>query len=645
MINITLKDKTVKQYENGVTALQIASDISKGLAKACLAAKINDKIMDMNTPITEDASVTFFTFDDEEGRNAYRHTTSHILAQAVKRLYSDAKLAIGPSIEKGFYYDFDVEKPFTAEDLLNIEKEMKKIIEENIPLQRIVMSREDALKYMNNVNEPYKVELICELPEDAQITFYKQGEFIDLCAGPHLVSTGRVKAFKLLYAAGAYWRGNEKNKMLQRIYGTAFDNKKDLDEYLERLEEAKKRDHNKLGRELGLFCTDEVIGQGLPLLMPKGAKMLQILQRFVEDEEEKRGYVLTRTPYIAKKDLYQISGHWEHYKEKMFILGDEEKDEEIFALRPMTCPYQFMIYKQGLKSYRDLPVRYAETSPLFRKEASGEMHGLIRVRQFTLSDGHILCTPEQLESEFKAVVNLTDYMLEILGLKQDVWYRFSKWDPDNKEKYIDNPKAWEDTQIKMKNILDRLGIKYEEADGEAAFYGPKLDVQVENVHGKEDTIITIQIDFALSEKFDLLYVDKDGEKKHPYIIHRSSIGCYERTMAMLIEKYAGKFPLWMCPEQVRILPLIDKHHDYAYALKVELESLGIRATIDVRNEKIGYKIREARNERIPYMFVIGDKEVEEDSVSVRSSKEGELGMISKDIIIKRLLDEIDKKMQ
>ncbi len=645
MINITLKDKTVKQYENGVTALQIASDISKGLAKACLAAKINDKIMDMNTPITEDASVTFFTFDDEEGRNAYRHTTSHILAQAVKRLYSDAKLAIGPSIEKGFYYDFDVEKPFTAEDLLNIEKEMKKIIEENIPLQRIVMSREDALKYMNNVNEPYKVELICELPEDAQITFYKQGEFIDLCAGPHLVSTGRVKAFKLLYAAGAYWRGNEKNKMLQRIYGTAFDNKKDLDEYLERLEEAKKRDHNKLGRELGLFCTDEVIGQGLPLLMPKGAKMLQILQRFVEDEEEKRGYVLTRTPYIAKKDLYQISGHWEHYKEKMFILGDEEKDEEIFALRPMTCPYQFMIYKQGLKSYRDLPVRYAETSPLFRKEASGEMHGLIRVRQFTLSDGHILCTPEQLESEFKAVVNLTDYMLEILGLKQDVWYRFSKWDPNNKEKYIDNPKAWEDTQIKMKNILDRLGIKYEEADGEAAFYGPKLDVQVENVHGKEDTIITIQIDFALSEKFDLLYVDKDGEKKHPYIIHRSSIGCYERTMAMLIEKYAGKFPLWMCPEQVRILPLIDKHHDYAYALKVELESLGIRATIDVRNEKIGYKIREARNERIPYMFVIGDKEVEEDSVSVRSSKEGELGMISKDMIIKRLLDEIDKKMQ
>ncbi|MDX1359488.1 MAG: threonine--tRNA ligase, partial [Clostridia bacterium] len=471
-----------------------------------------------------------------------------------------------------------------------------------------------------------------------------QGDFTDLCAGPHLPSTGKVKSFKLLRVAGAYWRGDEKNKMLQRIYGTAFDNKKELKKYINALEEARKRDHNKLGRELGYFTTAEAVGQGLPLIMPKGAKVIQILQRFVEDEEERRGYQITKTPYMAKSDLYKLSGHWEHYKEGMFVMGDEEKDDEVLALRPMTCPFQFMIYKAGLKSYRDLPVRYNETSTLFRNEASGEMHGLIRIRQFTLSEGHIICTPEQLEQEFLAVLDLVNFMMKALGIEKDVWYRFSKWDPEKTEKYINNPEAWENTQDIMRKILDKTELEYYEADGEAAFYGPKLDIQFKNVFGKEDTLITIQIDFALGERLDLEYVDSNGDRKHPYIVHRSSIGCYERTLALLIEKYAGSMPVWLAPEQARVLSISGAHEDYAYEVKKALEDAGIRIEADVRNEKLGYKIREARNQRIPYILVVGDKEMENRAVAVRSRKDGDIGAIPLDDFIAMVKKDNDERV-
>ncbi|WP_024833607.1 threonine--tRNA ligase [Ruminiclostridium josui] len=640
MIKVTLKDGSSKEYQSGITIKEVAESISAGLARAALAGEVDGKIKELDFKLENDCSLSLLTFSDEGGRLAYRHTASHVLAQAVKRLFPNVKLAIGPAIENGFYYDFDTEKNFAPEDLTKLEKEMEKIIKEDIPLERFTLPREEAIKFMEEKGEPYKVELIKDLPEGEELSFYKQGDFVDLCAGPHLLSTGKLKAVKLMSAAGAYWRGNEKNKMLQRIYGTAFPKKSELEEYITKLEEAKKRDHNKIGRELELFTTVEEIGQGLPLLMPKGARIVQTLQRFVEDEEERRGYVLTKTPFMAKSDLYKLSGHWQHYKDGMFLLGDEEKDEEVMALRPMTCPFQFMIYNTKLHSYRDLPIRYAETSTLFRNEASGEMHGLIRVRQFTISEGHLVCTPEQLEEEFKGVVDLIKFMMETLGIQDDVTYRFSKWDPQNKEKYIGNEEDWENVQGQMRTILDHLKIDYKEAEGEAAFYGPKLDIQCKNVHGKEDTIITVQVDFALAERLSMVYVDKNNEKKHPYIIHRTSIGCYERTLAMLIEKYAGAFPTWLCPVQAKILPLVDKHHDFAQKVAQMLRDKGVKVEVDTRNEKIGYKIREAQMEKIPYMLVIGDKEMENNAVSVRSRKDGDLGAMSAEQFVDKIVEEI-----
>lgn len=571
-----------------------------------------------------------------------RHSASHVMAQAVKRLYPDTKLAIGPAIDTGFYYDFDSEHTFTSADLEKIEAEMKKIAKENLKIERFELPKDEALELMKD--EPYKIELINDLPEGEVISFYKQGDFTDLCAGPHINYTSKVKAFKLLSATGAYWRGDEHNKMIQRIYGTAFKTKDELNEYLEMREEAKKRDHNKLGRELELFTTSDVIGQGLPIMLPKGARVIQLLQRFVEDEEQRRGWQLTKTPLMAKSDLYKLSGHWDHYLDGMFVLGDPENDKEVFALRPMTCPFQYQAFLNRGRSYRDLPMRLNETSTLFRNEASGEMHGLIRVRQFTISEGHLMCTPEQLEDEFKGCLELAIYMLKTLGLYEDVSYRFSQWDPEDTEKYIGTPEQWDEAQGMMKKILDHLEIPYEIGVGEAAFYGPKLDIQIRNVYGKEDTLITIQIDQMLAEKFGMEYVDKDGTKKNPYIIHRTSLGCYERTLALLIEKYAGAFPLWLAPVQVKILPIADRHHDYAYKIKKQLEDAGIiRVEIDDRAEKIGYKIREAQLEKVPYMLVVGDKDIEENVVSVRSRKDGDIGSKAIDTLISDLLEEIRTK--
>ncbi len=636
MIKITLKDGSVKEFE-------IAKSISEGLARVATAGTVNGKTVDLRYIVKEDCELNILTFNEDEGRRAFRHTAAHILSQAVKRLFPEAKLAIGPAIDNGFYYDFDLEGGFSNEDLDKIEAEMKKIVKEDLSIECFQLPREEAIKFMKEQDEPYKVELIEDLPEGEIITFYKQGEFTDLCAGPHLMTTKPVKAFKLTKLAGAYWRGNEKNKMLARIYGTAFTKKAELDEYLEAVEEAKKRDHNKLGRELKLFTTSEPIGQGLPLLMPKGARIVQLLQRWVEDEEQKRGYLLTKTPLMAKSDLYKISGHWDHYKEGMFVLGNEEKDNEVFALRPMTCPFQFTVYKAESKSYRDLPLRYAETSTLFRNESSGEMHGLIRVRQFTISEGHLACRPDQLEDEFKGVVDLINYMLDTLGLREDISYRLSLWDENNKEKYIGEPEAWNAVQNKMREILNHLGIEYTEAVGEAAFYGPKLDLQIKNVHGKEDTIITAQIDFSLAERFGMTYVDKDGQEKYPYVIHRTSIGCYERTLALLIEKYAGAFPVWLAPVQVKLLPISEKYHDYADEVYAELKKNNIRVEVDYRAEKIGYKIREARNERAPYILVVGEKEAENKEVAVRSRKNGDEGSIFIDNFIERIVKEIESK--
>ncbi len=643
MIKITLKDGSVKELENEMSIIEIAKSISEGLARVATAGTVNGKTVDLRYIVKEDCELNILTFNEDEGRRAFRHTAAHILSQAVKRLFPEAKLAIGPAIDNGFYYDFDLEGGFSNEDLDKIEAEMKKIVKEDLSIECFQLPREEAIKFMKEQDEPYKVELIEDLPEGEIITFYKQGEFTDLCAGPHLMTTKPVKAFKLTKLAGAYWRGNEKNKMLARIYGTAFTKKAELDEYLEAVEEAKKRDHNKLGRELKLFTTSEPIGQGLPLLMPKGARIVQLLQRWVEDEEQKRGYLLTKTPLMAKSDLYKISGHWDHYKEGMFVLGNEEKDNEVFALRPMTCPFQFTVYKAESKSYRDLPLRYAETSTLFRNESSGEMHGLIRVRQFTISEGHLACRPDQLEDEFKGVVDLINYMLDTLGLREDISYRLSLWDENNKEKYIGEPEAWNAVQNKMREILNHLGIEYTEAVGEAAFYGPKLDLQIKNVHGKEDTIITAQIDFSLAERFGMTYVDKDGQEKYPYVIHRTSIGCYERTLALLIEKYAGTFPVWLAPVQVKLLPISEKYHDYADEVYAQLKKNNIRVEVDYRAEKIGYKIREARNERAPYILVVGEKEAENKEVAVRSRKNGDEGSISIDNFIERIVKEIESK--
>ncbi len=643
-MNITLKDGSVKTVEAGITAADVAKELSMGLYKAACVCEVNGEICDLRTPLTEDCTLSILTFDDAEGKKAFWHTASHVLAQAVKRLFPAAKLAIGPAIEGGFYYDFDVEKPFSPEDLVKIEAEMKKIVKEGLALNTFTLSPDEALAKLREMDEPYKVELCEEHAQKGEpIRFYEQGGFVDLCAGPHLMTTAPIKAFKLTSSTGAYWRGSEKNKMLCRVYGTAFPKASMLEEHLTRMEEAKKRDHNKLGRELGFFTTSDLIGQGLPILLPKGARVIQLLQRFVEDEEQKRGWQLTKTPFMAKSDLYKVSGHWDHYKDGMFVLGDEEKDNEVFALRPMTCPFQYQAYLAKGRSYRELPLRYNETSTLFRNEASGEMHGLIRVRQFTISEGHLMCTPAQLEDEFRSCLELAIYMLKTLGLYDDVSYRFSMWDPNDREKYIGTEEQWNEAQDMMRKILNHLEIPFVEGVGEAAFYGPKLDIQIRNVHGKEDTLITIQIDQLLAEKFGMEYTDADGTKKTPYIIHRTSIGCYERTLALLIEKYAGAFPLWLAPTQVKILPIGERQHAYAKELLEALSAHGYRVELDDRNEKIGYKIREAQLDKVPYMLVLGDKEVEARTVGVRSRKDGDLGQLSLDELFAKLDEEIRTK--
>lgn len=640
---ITLNDGKKLEFKQEVTVAAIAERISESLKRNAVCGKVNGKLVDLSHVINEDASVEIFTLKDKEGMNVFRHTCTHVLAQAVKSIFPTCRLAIGPVIENGFYYDFDFTTPVTQADLAKIEQEMKKIIKSDLPIERFEISRKEAIKIFKGFKETYKLELAEDIPDGEPISIYKQGAFVDLCKGPHLPSTGKIKAFKLTSITGAYWRGNENNKMLTRIYGTAFPKKAELEDYLVALEEAKKRDHNKLGRELGLFMTEETIGQGLPILMPKGAKIMQILNRFVEDEEEKRGFMLTKTPTMAKSDLYKISGHWYHYRDKMFILGDEESDDELLALRPMTCPFQYQIYKNGLKSYRDLPCRYAETATLFRNEASGEMHGLIRVRQFTLADGHVICTPEQIEEEFKRCLELCLFCLKALGMENDVTYRFSKRGA-NKEKYIDNDEAWEQTQALMRLILNHLNVEYIEADDEAAFYGPKLDIQAKNVFGKEDTIMTLQLDFAAGKAFDMSYIDANGEKKTPFVIHRSSIGCYERTLAMLIEKYAGAFPLWISPLQVKILSVTNRSIDYAKSLADKLTYAGIRVECDFRSEKIGRKIRDAQLEKIPYMLVLGDREVENGStVSVRE-RNGENYEMSTDEFIAKIVFEDKNKV-
>ena len=642
-MKITLKDGSFKEYEGAKTIIEIAQDISEGLARAACAGLVDGKVMDLRTELKEDCELSILTARDKEGLDVVRHTASHVLAQAMKHVFPEAKLAIGPSIETGFYYDFEHE-PFSREDLDKLEAEMKKIIKKGEKLERFTLPRQEAIALMEEAGEPYKVELIRDLPEDAEISFYRQGDFTDLCAGPHLMSTKGIKAYKLTSSSGAYWRGDSSRAMLQRIYGTAFNTKEELAEYLDYLENIKLRDHNKLGREMELFATVDVIGQGLPLLMPKGAKMIQTLQRWIEDEEEKRGYMRTKTPLMAKKDLYIISDHWNHYKEGMFVLGDEEKEgEEVFALRPMTCPFQYYVYKQSQKSYRDLPCRYGETSTLFRNEDSGEMHGLTRVRQFTISEGHLIVRPDQIEEEFRGCVDLAKYCLTTLGLEEDVTYRLSKWDPNNKDKYLGNEETWDYVQNMMRDILHHIGIQFTEEEGEAAFYGPKLDIQARNVYGKEDTMITIQLDMFLAERFDMTYIDANGEKKRPYIIHRTSMGCYERTLAWLIEKYEGKFPTWLCPEQVRVLPISEKYEEYAQKVNAALKDNGILSTVDSRSEKIGYKIRQARLDKLPYMLVVGQKEEEDGTVSVRSRFAGDEGVKPLDTFINDICREIRTK--
>ena len=642
MIKVDLKGSE-KEFESGVSVAEVAKSIGMGLYKSACAAKVNGEVCDLRTVLNEDCKVEILTFDDKEGKKAYWHTASHIMAQAVNRLYPGTKFAIGPAVDNGFYYDMELPQAITNDDLAKIEAEMKKIIKEDIEIERFELPVAEALELMKG--QDYKEELIREhAAEGEHISFYKQGDFTDLCAGPHLMRTGNVKAVKLTSITGAYWRGDASNKMLQRLYGIAFPKQSLLEEHLTMLEEAKKRDHNKLGRELELFTTSDVIGQGLPILLPKGARIVQLLQRFVEDEEQRRGWLLTKTPFMAKSDLYKISGHWDHYKDGMFVLGDEEKDKEVFALRPMTCPFQYQAYLNRKRSYRDLPLRYNETSTLFRNEASGEMHGLIRVRQFTISEGHLMCTPEQLEDEFRKCLELAIFMLKTLGLYEDVSYRFSQWDPNDRAKYIGTEEQWNEAQGLMERILNHLEIPYEVGIGEAAFYGPKLDIQIKNVYGKEDTLITIQIDQMLAEQFGMVYTDKDGKQKTPCIIHRTSIGCYERTLALLIEKYAGAFPLWLAPVQVKLLPIADRHLDYLYEVKKQLEDKGFRCEVDDRSEKIGYKIREAQLEKVPYMVVVGDKDIENNTVSIRKRKEGDLGAMTVEQFLAKIVPDRDNKV-
>ncbi|MBP3603159.1 MAG: threonine--tRNA ligase [Lachnospiraceae bacterium] len=634
-MKITLKDGSVKEYGNAMSVYEIAADLSEGLARVACAGEVNGEVVDLRTMIEKDCALNILTANDPEGLRVVRHTCSHVMAEAVKRVFPDAKLAIGPAIDTGYYYDFE-HASFSREDLDKIEAEMKKIIKEGNKLEKFTLPRAEAIKFMEEKGEPYKVELIQDLPEDAEISFYSQGDFVDLCAGPHLMSTKGIKAFKLTSSSGAYWRGDSDRTMLQRIYGTAFNKKEELAEYLEYLENIKLRDHNKLGREMELFTTVDVIGQGLPLLMPKGAKMIQTMQRWIEDlEDNEWGYIRTKTPLMAKSDLYKISGHWDHYKEGMFVMGDEETDKEVFALRPMTCPFQYYVYKATQHSYRDLPLRYGETSTLFRNEDSGEMHGLTRVRQFTISEGHLIVRPDQMVDEFKSCLALAKHCLQTLGVEEDVTYHLSKWDPDNKTKYIGEPEVWEETQQHMRDIMNELQIPFVEDVGEAAFYGPKIDINTKNVYGKEDTMITIQWDALLAEQFDMYYIDANGDKVRPYIIHRTSMGCYERTLAWLIEKYEGKFPTWLCPEQVRVLPISEKYEEYAEKVKAELKKNGVLVTVDNRSEKIGFKIREARLNKVPYMLVVGAQEEIDGTVSVRSRFAGDEG-------VKPLADFVDQ---
>ena len=642
-MKITLKDGSSKEYSEAKSVYDIAKDISEGLARVACAGEVDGEVVDLRTMIDHDCALNILTPNDKEGLRVIRHTASHVLAEAVKRLFPEAKVTIGPAIDDGFYYDFDAQ-PFSRDDLDKLEAEMKKIIKEGHELKRFTLPRQEAIQLMKEKNEPYKVELIEDLPEDAEISFYDQGGFVDLCAGPHLMSTKGIKAFKLTSSSMAYWRGDSEKARLQRIYGTVFNKKEELNEYLEKLEDAKRRDHNKLGREMGLFTTVDVIGQGLPLFTPKGTKMIMKLQRWIEDlEDNDWGYVRTRTPLMAKSDLYKISGHWDHYKDGMFVLGDEEHDKEVFALRPMTCPFQYYVYKNEQHSYRDLPYRMSETSTLFRCEDSGEMHGLTRVRQFTISEAHLVIRPDQAEEELKRCFDLSYYVLSVLGLEGDVTYRLSKWDPANKKKYLGDDEYWNRTQEALREVLREKGVDFVEADGEAAFYGPKIDIQAKNVYGKEDTMITIQLDCAIAENFDMYYVDQDGEKKRPYIIHRTSLGCYERTLAWLIEKYAGKFPTWLCAEQVRVLPISDKYEEYANKVCAELKKNGVDATVDNRSEKIGYKIREARMDRLPYMLVVGQQEEADGTVSVRSRFAGDEGVKPLAEFINAICEEIRTK--
>ena len=642
-MKITLKDGSVKEYSEAKSVYDIALDISEGLARMACAGEVNGEIVDLRTIIDSDVELNIITAKDEAALPIIRHTASHILAEAVKRLFPDAKITIGPSIDDGFYYDFDHE-PFSREDLDALEAEMKKIIKKGNKITKFTLPREEAIKFMEEKNEPYKVELIRDLPEDAEISFYDQGDFVDLCAGPHLMNTKGVKAFKLISSSMAYWRGDSNKARLQRIYGTAFSNKEDLAADLERREDAKNRDHNKLGREMGLFTTVDVIGQGLPLFTPKGTKMIMKLQRWIEDlEDNEWGYVRTRTPLMAKSDLYKISGHWDHYMDGMFILNKDDEDKETMALRPMTCPFQYYVYMNEQHSYRDLPYRMAETSTLFRNEDSGEMHGLTRVRQFTITEAHIILTPEQAEEELTRCTELCHYIMTTLGIDGDVTYRLSKWDPSNKTKYLGDEAYWNSTQQYLRDVMDKNHIPYTEADGEAAFYGPKIDIQAKNVYGKEDTMVTIQLDCASAEKFGMYYIDENGNKALPWIIHRTSMGCYERTLAWLIEHYAGKFPTWLCPEQVRILPISEKYIDYANTVAAELKKNGVDCTVDERAEKIGYKIREARLDKLPYMLVVGAQEEVDHTVSVRSRFAGDEGVKSLDEFIEQITKEIRTK--
>lgn len=642
-MKITLKDGSVKEYQEAKTVYEIASDISEGLARVACAGEVNGEIVDLRTEIKDDCELSIVTASDPEGLRVIRHTASHILAEAVKRLFPNAKLAIGPAIDDGFYYDFDSE-PFSREDLDNLEAEMKKIIKEGHEITRYTLSRNDAIKFMEEKGESYKVELIEDLPEDAEISFYDQGGFVDLCAGPHLMSTKGVKAYKLLSSSMAYWRGDSNKARLHRIYGTAFNKKDELKEHLAKLEDAKLRDHNRLGREMGLFTTVDVIGQGLPLFTPKGTKMIMKLQRWIEDlEDNEWGYVRTRTPLMAKADLYKISGHWDHYMDGMFILNKDSDDKETMALRPMTCPFQYYVYMNEQHSYRDLPYRMSETSTLFRNEDSGEMHGLTRVRQFTITEAHIILRPDQAEEELTRCTELCHYVMKTLGIDGDVTYRLSKWDPNNKEKYLGDEEYWNSTQQYLRDVMNENHIPFTEADGEAAFYGPKIDIQAKNVYGKEDTMVTIQLDCASAEKFGMYYIDEKGEKVLPWIIHRTSMGCYERTLAWLIEHYAGKFPTWLCPEQVRVLPISEKYMDYANKVAAELKKKHVDVTVDSRAEKIGYKIREARLDKLPYMLVVGQQEEADGTVSVRSRFAGDEGVKPLDAFIAQICEEIDTK--